>query len=63
MGDSQAAGRWSDGDARWGDATLLGDMLMDSFSEETAPDVLGESGADDVTGVTELLVTAGSTYK
>ena len=60
MGDSQVAEAWSDRGARWGDATLLGDMLIDSFSDETVVDVLREIGADDVTSVTELLVTSGS---
>lgn len=59
--ESPATESWYDGAARGDDATLLGETLVSSVNVAAA-EVLGRSGATNVTGVTELLVISGTAH-
>ena len=60
MDDSPATGSWPGFDvaARWDDATLLGETLLDSVIDVAVVEGLGASGATDVIDGTKLLVTS-----
>ena len=62
MDDSPATGSGSDGAARWDDATLLGETLVDSVNDVAVAEGLGGSGATDVFDEIELLVTSGTAH-
>ena len=61
--DSTAIGSCSDEDEKWNKSTVLGVTLVANFSDETAADVLRESGAVDVSDETEVLVTSGTAQR
>ena len=59
--DSETIPSCFDEDGEWGIATILGDSLMATTSiESAAKEVLRKSGAVDVIGETEVLVTSGT---
>ena len=62
MDDISAIGSWFEEDARWDDATLLGETLVATVVGIAAKEVIGEGGAANVIDRMELLVTSGTVY-
>ena len=59
--DSETIRSCFDEDEEWGNVTILGDTLVANTSvESAAKEVLRKSGAVDVIGETEVLVTSGT---
>ena len=62
MDDISVVGNWFEEDARWDNATLLGETLVVTVIGIAAKEVIGEGGAANVIDRMELLVTSGTVY-
>ena len=60
MDDSTAIGSFSGEDEKWDIAAVLREILATTVTDETAENILKESGAVDVIDETEVLVASGT---
>ena len=60
MDDSTAIGSSSGEDEKWDIAAVLGETLVATVTDDTAENILRESGAVDVIDETEVLVASGT---